>query len=84
MKKIDQLYRTAPVRNSPDALDSKILRQAELHIASRTSAAKPVLMSSWMPMAASCLVVTIGFALVLRSAYMDLSLIHISEPTRPY
>ena len=71
MKKIDQLYRTAPVRNSPDALDSKILRQAELHIASRTSAAKPVLMSSWMPMAASCLVVTIGFALVLRSAYMD-------------
>ena len=71
MKKIDQLYRTAPVRNSPDALDSKILRQAELHIASRTSAAKPVLMSSWMPMAASCLVVTIGIALVLRSAYMS-------------
>ena len=70
MKKIDQLYRTAPVRNSPDALDSKILRQAELQIASRTSAAKPLLMSSWMPMAASCLVVTIGVALVLRSAYM--------------
>jgi len=68
MKKIEQLYRAAPVRNSPDSLDKEILRRAALHAerVTDTETGRPLL-SSWMPIAASFLVVGIGLGLVLRS-----------------
>ncbi len=72
MKKIEQLYRDAPVRNSPDSLDREILEQAKRQVAGQSVSNTGWSLSlSWMPMAASFVVVGVGIALVLRSGIIS-------------
>lgn len=74
MKKMQQLYRAAPRRQSPEALDQRILKHAELQAArnSRTVEKPRALSSAWMPFAATAVVALLSVTLVLRNPGQDL------------
>jgi len=74
MTDLEQLYRVAPKRTSPDSLDEQILRRAELHVVANAGTnKKPLLFSPWISLASCAVVVSFGIALVLRSGMVGIN-----------
>jgi septal ring-binding cell division protein DamX len=83
MKKMEQLYRTAPRRQSPEALDQRILRHAELQASrnSRTAEKSRARSSAWMPLAATAVVALLSVTLVLRNPGQDMGNLSVDAET---